>query len=680
MVEEDSNKWCLGGYLSENRPVVADSSTGNPWNVSTVQKSAEKISLSSIMAHQEKEERQISSLDEEDVGEEILSQIKAMETEEERMIRLAVEASLQDSTAILNTRSSSLQDFDINDSAASIDIVDDIALAIKLSLNDRNCKSTLVPEEQLINFSTTDEEESIARALREADDMEAALSLKLAIELQAEEDRYYYQAQVDKVKSNASKSNIIVLTRAELEKEQSKCVYDAEHMERKVYSHRDYYVHDFDHKIDMRFQEREENEMKSQALSGFQINSSEPSRWSRLDKNTIIKDNEVRTKHDVSLKNQTNAEKLLGSTYTLAKKDGDLSVNDKAFNSYNQSMKNVMKRSMVKGVERSGTGRAENMSDKTRGGAMDTNVRLLISKAINNGLIKHCNGVVNEGKEAIVYHAEAGFESQGFDVAVKVFKRISEFRNRSSYIDNDPRYHGQKFRNADSREQVELWAEKEYRNLMRANLAGVSVPTPLLQKENVLFLRFLGDSGWPAPQLREIELRKGSEKWSVFYCQILVSIRRLFHCARLVHGDLSEYNILVCSSSQVENSYFGKDEDESGENDSNLLQIVVIDFGQAVERNHPSSSELLKRDLKIITEFFLKQDIATLTIDECEEFVTRACVDIKSDQDDESLSPDEPDSASWRHTPKTWSDKRDLHWLHDRLHGIRISTLASDDM
>jgi serine/threonine-protein kinase RIO1 len=368
------------------------------------------------------------------------------------------------------------------------------------------------------------------------------------------------------------------------------------------------------------------------------------------------------------LKNKVNAEKLLGSNYKIAKKGGDLAVSDKAYNSFNQSLKNSLKRSVVKGVERSGTGRAENISEKTRGGAMDSNVRLLITKAINNGLIQHCNGVVKEGKEAIVYHADAGTESEGFDVAVKVFKRISEFRNRGTYIDNDPRYFGQKFPNADSREQVELWAEKEYRNLVRANRAGISVPTPLLQRENVLFLRFLGDDGWPAPQLRELELRKGSKKWTTLYCQTLVAIRRLFHCARLIHGDLSEYNILVCSSEQVQNAL---DKSEDAKRD---LQVVLIDFGQAVERNHPSALDLLKRDLQILNDFFLKQEITILEQEECEDFVTREFEGDSSNTEDEDndLIVEDDTLDGWRHTPKDWNDQKNFEWVYDRLQQMNL--------
>jgi len=157
---------------------------------------------------------------------------------------------------------------------------------------------------------------------------------------------------------------------------------------------------------------------------------------------------------------------------------------------------------------------------------MDPSVRLQIGKAINSGLIEKCNGVVKEGKEAIVYHADGGQESGGFDVAIKVFKRIQEFKGRGNYVEGDPRFTRDNFRKAGPREQLELWTEKEYRNLMRAVHAGVPVPMPLLYKENILFMRFLGEDCWPAPQLRELNYRRGSRKWEVLYAQIMDSIRK----------------------------------------------------------------------------------------------------------------------------------------------------------
>lgn len=544
---------------------------------------------------------------------------------------------------------------------------------------------------------TREEEEEIMRAILEADDKEHAESIKLAMALQEEENRQYERIKVEKLKNSSSRSNVRTVTMGEFEEFRS-CVAggasasDANNVagfNRRLYSHEDYDDHDEYYSREIVHQEYEDkyHHETDQSTVGYTINSSMPSKaWTKIDRNTIVgPNNEIRTKHDITLKNQSNADRLLGAKSRLAKSNGNLSVSDAAYNSFHQSLKNSMKRSMVKGVERSGTGRAENYAEKTRGGAMDGNVRLLITKAINNGLIQHCNGVVKEGKEAIVYHADAGSQSDGFDVAVKVFKRIEEFRNRSAYVDDDPRYHGSKFRNIDKRQQVEVWAEKEYRNLLRASRAGVAVPTPIMQKENVLFMRFLGEGGWPAPQLREIGIKKQSRKWIVLYIQVLVAIRRLYHCARLVHADLSEYNILVCPMSQVENAM---DKSEEAKDD---LQIVLIDFGQAVERNHPSALDLLERDLSLVNSFFDKQGIKTLPSDQCLDFVLEKLehqdeeeqeeetykVVNDSSKVDEVACPTNDDQESteskeeWRHNIKGWDDVKDMEKLERMLAKIQ---------
>ena len=115
---------------------------------------------------------------------------------------------------------------------------------------------------------------------------------------------------------------------------------------------------------------------------------------------------------------------------------------------------------------------------------------------------------------------------------------------------------------------------------------------------------FLGQDGWPAPQIRELNIRKGSSKWSALYDQVMSSVQKLFQDARLVHGDLSEYNILIAPNSQVDHTSanIGSEDD---------LQTALIDFGQAVEVRHPKAKELLERDLTRVKEFFTKQGVKT---------------------------------------------------------------------
>ena len=200
-------------------------------------------------------------------------------------------------------------------------------------------------------------------------------------------------------------------------------------------------------------------------------------------------------------------------------------------------------------------------------------------------------------------------------------------------------------------------------------------------------MRFMGENGWPSPQLREIELKKGSWKWSALYCQTMMSIRRLYHCARLVHGDLSEFNIMICPMSQVENAM-----DKSKESE-NSLQVVIIDFGQAVDCNHPSALKLLQRDVFMVQAFFKKQGIVTLKDDEAEQFIVRKvrelvdhcnnAYSVKSDAVYEPTKPSPEDVNSEysdemseirtnrRYEVKGWDDQKDLNWLEMKLEEVR---------
>ena len=116
--------------------------------------------------------------------------------------------------------------------------------------------------------------------------------------------------------------------------------------------------------------------------------------------------------------------------------------------------------------------------------------------------------------------------SDGHDVAIKVFQRMKGSKIRSMM--GDPRYYPRSSRKNISctHEELILRAEREYRNLIRANRAHVPVASPLLQRENLVFMRFMGEDGWPAPQLKDLELRKGSNAWCLLYSQIMVAVRR----------------------------------------------------------------------------------------------------------------------------------------------------------
>lgn len=71
-----------------------------------------------------------------------------------------------------------------------------------------------------------------------------------------------------------------------------------------------------------------------------------------------------------------------------------------------------------------------------------------------------------------------------------------------------------------------MWAEKEMRNLKRLVAAGIPSPAPVLIKNNVLVMDFLGRGGWPAPRLRDVQL--GPKKMKVW------PIKKMGFCGSVV--------------------------------------------------------------------------------------------------------------------------------------------------
>ncbi len=213
---------------------------------------------------------------------------------------------------------------------------------------------------------------------------------------------------------------------------------------------------------------------------------------------------------------------------------------------------------------------------KVKEEVFDYSTMLTLYKVMNSGYLAYLNGVVASGKESRVYW---GVAEDGSNVAVKIYLvATAEFRHRLQYIVGDPRF---KRVRRGIRNIVRLWARKEFKNLSRAYSNGVSVPKPIYVKENVLLMEFIGSSdGIPAPTLNHCTV--GKEQ----YEQVIDNIIRLYKDARLVHADLSEFNIFLHNS-----------------------RIVIFDFGSAVDVKHPNAHEFLLRDIRNVNRFFSKHGV-----------------------------------------------------------------------
>ncbi|EMA42865.1 non-specific serine/threonine protein kinase [Halococcus morrhuae DSM 1307] len=212
---------------------------------------------------------------------------------------------------------------------------------------------------------------------------------------------------------------------------------------------------------------------------------------------------------------------------------------------------------------------------KVEGGVFDEATLGALYKLVQDGHIDALGGPISTGKEAHVFLASAG----DHDVAVKIYRiNASDFTQMRRYLEGDPRFDeigGKK------KAVVLAWTRKEFANLKRAKRAGLRVPEPLAVERNALVMEFLGTDGERARRLSELQIENPETAYEV----VREYMRRLYS-AGLVHGDLSEYNILVHDS-----------------------QLWVLDLGQAVTIHHPNSREFLERDCENVASFFARQGL-----------------------------------------------------------------------
>ncbi|HEX7032197.1 MAG TPA: serine protein kinase RIO [Nitrososphaera sp.] len=210
----------------------------------------------------------------------------------------------------------------------------------------------------------------------------------------------------------------------------------------------------------------------------------------------------------------------------------------------------------------------------------DVPTLMAINDLKDDGVIHQVQGSLAAGKESKVYVATA---PDGSLRILKIYLTVSaEFKKRMQYIAGDPRFSDIR---RGSRSLMAAWARKEFKNMQAAHAAGASVPAPIAVKKNVLVMEFIGDSeGVPAPSLVELE-----EVTLDDYMQVIEQMSILYQKARLVHADLSEYNIFKTDKG-----------------------IVLFDFGSAVDIRHPNSKQFLVRDVMNINRFFEKRGIEVI--------------------------------------------------------------------
>ncbi len=213
-----------------------------------------------------------------------------------------------------------------------------------------------------------------------------------------------------------------------------------------------------------------------------------------------------------------------------------------------------------------------------------------LAQLLDDGVIEDVVRPLLSGKEAQIYLVRAG----GQERVAKIYKEAHHrsFKHRSDYTEgrrvrNTRDQRAMSKRTSYGRSQDEAsWRIAEVEFIYRLQAAGVRVPEPHLFADGVLIMELITDAnGDPAPRLADAKLTRAQGK-QVFQTLLQETVKML--CADVVHGDLSDFNILMSGDGPV-----------------------VIDFPQAIDAaGNNNAARILKRDVRNLTRFVSRFDRA----------------------------------------------------------------------
>ncbi len=207
-----------------------------------------------------------------------------------------------------------------------------------------------------------------------------------------------------------------------------------------------------------------------------------------------------------------------------------------------------------------------------------------LQSLIEEGLIDTVVLQLMSGKEAEVYVVRCGDDT----LCAKVYKEATQrsFRQAVDYTENRKTKNSRQARamakgtKFGRQSQEAAWQSAEVDALYRLAAAGVRVPAPRNFLDGVLLMELVTDEhGEAAPRLNDVEFTP--EQARAYHAMLLLQVVRML-CAGVVHGDLSEFNILLGADGPV-----------------------IIDLPQAVDaagNNH--AQRMLLRDVVNLRDFF----------------------------------------------------------------------------
>ncbi|MGF1777145.1 PA4780 family RIO1-like protein kinase [Vibrio nomapromontoriensis] len=207
-----------------------------------------------------------------------------------------------------------------------------------------------------------------------------------------------------------------------------------------------------------------------------------------------------------------------------------------------------------------------------------------IQPLVDDGLVDEVTSQLMSGKEASVYIVRCGETIR----CAKVYKEASQrsFKKASAYregrkVRNSRRARAMEKGSGFGREQQEkVWQNAEVDALYKLAEAGVRVPSPYGCFDGVLLMELItDDEGYVAPRLNDVTM---SAEQAVEDHDVMMGYIVKMLCVGLIHGDLSEFNVLV---------------DEYGP--------VIIDLPQAVDASANNNAEwMLTRDVNNIRDYY----------------------------------------------------------------------------
>ncbi len=207
-----------------------------------------------------------------------------------------------------------------------------------------------------------------------------------------------------------------------------------------------------------------------------------------------------------------------------------------------------------------------------------------LESLIEDGLIDEVIRQMMSGKEATIFVVRCGEETR----CAKVYKEANQrsFRQSTDYTENRKTKNSRQARAVEKgtrfgrKVQEQAWQSAEVDALYRLNAAGVRVPKPYNFHEGVLLMELIVDEqGHVAPRLHDLVFTR--EQAIAYHAMLLLQVVRML-CSGVIHGDLSEYNILI-----------GHD------------GPVIIDLPQAVDATGNNlAKQLLERDVNNLKDYF----------------------------------------------------------------------------